>query len=97
MAESHQNAPDLVAQAARFRATVIIDTDVPYAEDRWEGQTVDLGDLQVRIGTSIPRCAVMDLDPLTGDRSAPVLKTLAGYRPRNAAGEPLFGVYAEVV
>lgn len=97
MAESDPAAPDLVAQAARFRATVIIDTDEPYVEETWAGQTVNLGDLTVRIGTPIPRCAVMDLDPLTGDRNAPVLKTLAGYRPRNDAGEPLFGVYAEVV
>ncbi|MGC2942028.1 MULTISPECIES: MOSC domain-containing protein [unclassified Brevibacterium] len=97
MAESDPAAPDLVAQAARFRATVVIDTDEPYAEETWAGQMINLGDRTVRIGAPIPRCAVMDLDPLTGDRNASVLKSLAGYRPRNAAGEPLFGVYAEVV
>lgn len=97
MAESRSDSPDLVAQAARFRATFVIDTDEPYAEDTWEGQTVSLGDVSVRIGTPIPRCAVMDLDPLTGERNSPVLKTLAGYRPRNDANEPLFGVYADVV
>ncbi|WP_228282519.1 MOSC domain-containing protein [Brevibacterium atlanticum] len=97
MAQSHPDSPDLVAQAARFRATFVIDTDEPYVEEEWAGQTVSLGDVSVRIGTPIPRCAVMDLDPLTGERNAPVLKTLAGYRPRNATGEPLFGVYADVL
>ncbi|WP_210603697.1 MOSC domain-containing protein [Brevibacterium oceani] len=97
MAQSHPGSPDLAAEAARFRATVVIDTDEPYVEETWEGVTVNLGDLRVRIGTPIPRCAVMDLDPLTGERNAPVLKTLAGYRPRNHAGEPLFGVYADVL
>lgn len=97
VADSRQDSLDLVAQAARFRATFVVDTDEPFVEDTWKGQTVHLGDLSVRIGTAIPRCAVMDLDPLTGERNAPVLKTLAGYRPRNDSGEPLFGVYADVV
>lgn len=94
--------PELTAEAARFRATFVIDTDVSFAEETWQGREISLGEpglgeIRVRIGAPIPRCAVVDLDPVTGERNAPVLRTLAGYRPTNAAGEPVFGVYAEIV
>lgn len=99
--------PDLLAEAARFRATVVVDTDQPYVEETWQGQEKILTGsgfansgvttLLVRIGAPIPRCAVMDLHPVTGERGPRLLKTLAGYRPKNEAGEPLFGVNAEVV
>ena len=97
MADTRQVATDLTRQAARFRATVVLDTADPYAEEAWAGRVLRLGGLRVRIGSPIPRCAVMDLDPITGERNAPVLKTLAGFRPANSAGEPVFGVYAEVI
>lgn len=89
--------PWLIDEAARFRATFVIDTDVAFAEETWQGREISLGEIRVRIGAPIPRCAVMDLDPVTGERNARVLRTLAGCRPTNAAGEPVFGVYAEIV
>lgn len=97
LAAERHDAPDLIAEAARFRATAVLDTDEPYAEEAWEGEEVDLGSLRVRIGMPIPRCAVMDLDPITGERNALLLKTLADFRPKNSAGEPIFGVYAEII
>lgn len=54
-------------------------------------------ELRVRIGAPVPRCAVIDLDPATGERNARLLATLAATRATNRAGEPFFGVYAEVV
>lgn len=54
-------------------------------------------ELRVRIGAPVPRCAVIDLDPATGERNARLLATLAATRVTNRAGEPFFGVYAEVV
>ena len=89
--------PHLLDEAARFRTTCLIETDVPYIEETWAGRTMALGDRWVRIGAPIPRCAVMDLDPVTGERNARLLKALAGYRPKNEAGEPVFGVYARIV
>lgn len=89
--------PGLVDQAARFRATALIDTDEPYSEETWQGREMTLGDRRIVIGAPIPRCAVMDLDPVTGERNGRLLKTLAGYRPMNDAGEPVFGVYARIV
>ena len=84
-------------EPARFRATVVVDVEAPsHVEDSWSGRELQLGDARVRVGEGIPRCAVVDLDPVTGARNAPVLRTLTGYRPRAATGEPCFGVYAEV-
>ena len=92
----------LLSEAARFRATIVLDTDEPFIEETWQGREMTvsgtrLDGLRVRIGQPIPRCAVIDLDPVSGARGSRLLKTLAALRPCNAAGEPYFGVYAEVI
>lgn len=89
--------PALTGQAARFRSTIVVETAEPYAEEGWTGEVLDLGGVSLRIGLPIPRCAVIDLHPETGARDVRLLKTLTGYRPRNRAGEPVFGMFAEVV
>jgi uncharacterized protein YcbX len=89
--------PGLVAEASRFRATFVVETEVPYVEETWTGREVVADGVWLRIGAPVPRCAVVDLDPDTGRRGSGVLKALAAYRPGNGAGEPYFGVYAEVV
>jgi len=88
--------------AHRFRASVVVDqndaaADASDAEDRWAGRLLTLGEAVVRVGEPVPRCAVVDLSPASGIRDLPVLRELAGYRPRASTGEPVFGVYAEVV
>ena len=83
---------------ARFRATFVLQTDEPaYAEDAWGGRELALGTAVVRVGAPIGRCAVIDVDPATGQRNGRLLRSLAAYRRRNEAGEPCFGVYAEVI
>lgn len=83
---------------ARFRATLVVDTGAePYAEETWSGRDLAVGEAVVRVTTGIPRCAVIDIDPITGERNGRLLRSLASYRPLNDAGEPCFGVYAEVV
>ena len=93
---------ELLDEAARFRATLVLDTDEPFIEETWRGRDVmlnvpDVGALRVRIGEPIARCAILDLDPITGERGSNLLKTLVASRPRNEAGEPYFGVNAEVI
>jgi uncharacterized protein YcbX len=83
--------------AARFRPNLVVDADEPYAEDTWLGREVRVGGATLRIGVPIPRCAVIDSDPETGERDVRLLKTLASHRPLNRAGEPAFGVFAEVI
>jgi len=84
-------------QGARFRPTFVVDTtgERPHLEDGWVGRAIALGSAVVRVRGVIPRCAVVDLDPVSGLRDVPVLATLAGYR--RVQGEVLFGVDADVV
>lgn len=84
-------------EAARFRATLVVETDEPYVEDTWLGAEVTAGETGLRIGGPIPRCAVIDHDPSTGVKDVRLLKLLVRERPVNKAGEPMFGVYADVV
>ncbi|MFJ9389546.1 MOSC domain-containing protein [Nocardioides sp. NPDC101246] len=90
-------AGDEPVDAARFRPTLVVETDEPYVEESWLGREVRVGGATLRIGVPIPRCAVIDVHPETGERDVRLLKTLASHRPLNRAGEPAFGVFAEVV
>lgn len=82
---------------ARFRPNLVVETDEPYVEDTWLGREIRVGGATLRIGVPIPRCAVIDAHPETGERDVRLLKTLAAHRPLNRAGEPAFGVFAEVI
>lgn len=86
----------LAVAAERFRSTFLVDTAdyAPHVEDTWVGREVALGEAVVRVRGTVPRCAVVDLEPATGARDTPVLKALAGYRL--SGGEVHFGVDAEV-
>ncbi len=82
--------------AARFRATFELSGDlVPHVEDTWIGRTLTIGDAQVRVRQAVPRCAVIDLDPSTGERDGGLMKALARYR--QVGNDVFFGVDAEVV
>lgn len=86
-------------EAERFRATFVLD-DVdhqpldPHVEDAWAGRELRLGEARVRVRGPLARCAVVDLDPLSGLRDVPVLEALARYRRGDR--EIYFGVDAEV-
>jgi uncharacterized protein len=82
--------------SAQLRATFTVQTDgePPHVEDSWVGRRLRVGAAEVEVRSSLPRCAVVDLDPATGRRHAPVLRTLAGYR--RVSGEVVFGVDAVV-
>ena len=89
--------PALAAETARFRASMVLDTgDEPYAEEAWASREVRVGAAVLRVNAPIPRCAVIDLDPATGERGSGLLKALAR-RGVDEHGDPLFGVDAHVV
>jgi uncharacterized protein YcbX len=81
---------------ARFRATFTVDTDglAAHVEDSWVGRRLRIGEAEVEVRSVIARCAVVDLDPGTGERRGDVLGALAGYR--RAGGDITFGVDAVV-
>src|SRR5699024_7399095 len=54
--------PELIAEGARFRATFVIDTDIPFAEEAWQGREIilgatGLGEIGVRGGALVPSAA----------------------------------------
>jgi len=82
---------------AQFRATFTLDTDgqPAHVEDSWVGRVLRVGAAEIEVRAAIPRCAVVDRDPVTGAGRADVLKALGGYR--RAGAEVVFGVDAVVV
>jgi uncharacterized protein len=80
----------------RFRSTFLVDTgdSTPHCEDSWIGRELRVGEATVRVRGRVPRCAVVDLDPLSGQSDVAVLRELAGYRL--SQGEINFGVDAVV-
>lgn len=84
-------------QPERFRSTLVIETEQPWVEDTWVGQELLVGDAVIRVHAPIGRCGVPNQHPLSGAADTPILKALAGFRPRSAAGEPFLAVDADVV
>lgn len=73
---------------ARFRATLQLDGDDPAP-----GSVITVGDeVVLAVRRRVPRCAVVDLHPTTGERDLRLLKQLPVER-----GEPVFGVEADVL
>lgn len=62
----------------RFRPNLVVEGVPAHAEDGW--QRIRIGGLGIRIVKPCARCAITTLDPLTGERGAEPLRTLAGYR-----------------
>lgn len=63
----------------RFRATMVIDTgDAPaFVEDEWVGARLRIGAATVRMAGLLPRCAVVNRRPDSGDADVEVLKALS--------------------
>lgn len=100
--ESLTDDAALVADAERWRASVVVDTGDagPFVEDGWVGRRLQVGDVGLRVTGGVARCAVVRLRPREGTRDAwDPLALLA--RDRIPAGAPrpevVFGVEAEVV
>lgn len=74
----------------RFRPNLVVGGDdlEPFAEDGW--QRVRVGDVEMRVSEACDRCAVVNLDPVTGARGHEPLRTLAAHRRRD--GKVWFGV-----
>lgn len=80
----------------RFRSTFLVDAgdSTSHVEDCWVGRELRIGEATVRVRGVVPRCAVIDLNPVTGQQDASVLRELTGYRL--SRGEISFGVDAVV-
>lgn len=90
---------------ARFRAGFVIDHAEEHAEDAWDGRTLTIGNVVLRVRTAVPRCAITGFNPATGERDQDVMRSLIRYRnkvslPDNMLPDyatPGFATYAEVL
>jgi len=84
----------------RFRMLIGFSGQPAHAEDRWRGQTLEVGEALLRVGGPVPRCAATTRDPDRGARDLPAVRMIRSYRgvQANEFGRGVnFGVYADVL
>ena len=75
-----------------------------HIEDTWKDRIITIGEVQLRVGGPVARCAAITRHPEQGKRDAPLVRAIRDYRGmaetvfRDMAhpGVP-FGVYANVI
>ncbi|WP_430647381.1 MOSC domain-containing protein [Agromyces sp. GXS1127] len=67
----------------RFRPNVVVDGDVPFAEDSW--RNVRIGGVRFRFGEVCDRCVMTTIDPDTLARGKEPVRTLATHRKWDGA------------
>ena len=72
----------------RFRPNVVVDGDVPFAEEGWSH--VELGGVTFRVASHCDRCVMTTIDPDTLIRGKEPIRALAKHRRRD--GKTWFGV-----
>jgi len=77
----------------RFRPNILVECadDSPFPEDAWVGKVLRFGSVRMRIDKRDGRCVVITIDPLTGERSPSILRTVAKER------QGCLGVYGTTV
>lgn len=74
----------------RFRPNIVVDHDVPFAEDNWTA--LETGSHHFRLPKPCARCIMITQDPDTGKRNPGVMGELAHYR--RVGNKVLFGMNA---
>jgi uncharacterized protein YcbX len=73
----------------RFRPNIVVDgSQEPWAEDGWK--RIRVGTQEFEMLSPCQRCAMIGIDPDTGERDPEPLRTMAAFRFRE---QPLRGVY----
>jgi len=77
----------------RFRPNVVIEAvnEATWPEDAWVGRTLRIGGLRMRVDQRDQRCVMVNVDPVTTERDATILRTIA--REHDAC----LGVYGSTV
>ncbi len=76
--------------ARRYRPNLVVEHDVPFAEDAWTELTC--GAVTLSLVKPCARCTVLDVDPDTGKKDGAVLAGLA--KTRSVANKVLLGMNA---
>jgi uncharacterized protein len=77
----------------RFRPNLLVEalSDEPFPEDAWVGSVVRVGELRMRIDKRDQRCVMVNIDPVTNERDASILRGIAKER------QSCLGVYGSTV
>jgi uncharacterized protein YcbX len=77
---------DQPVEMRRFRPNLVIDGDLPYAEDDW--RRIRVGEVEFEGVKNCSRCVFTTIDPDTGEKSPDMepLRTLSNYRRRPEGG-----------
>jgi len=79
----------------RFRPNFLLRGCTPHQEDEWLGGVIQIGPaLRLHVMARDPRCAIITLDPTTGQRTIDTLRLIMRYRPSPRTA--YFGVYGIV-
>ncbi len=65
------------ADPRRFRGNLLLEGPLPWVERNWVGKRLRIGEVEMSIDEPIERCAATEVDPDSGRRDLPVLKSLA--------------------
>jgi uncharacterized protein YcbX len=79
----------IALEASRFRPNLLVESDA--GEEEWVGATLRIGAMTMRVDKRDSRCVVINVDPVTAERDARVLRTVAQQHDNCA------GVYGAVV
>jgi len=82
-----QEACDRPVEMARFRPNLVVEGSEPFAEDSW--RRIRVGGLELRLVKPCTRCAMVNVDPATGQTSREPTRTLS--QMRRVGGRVLFG------
>ncbi len=80
-------------EVQRFRPNLLVDVDGEdaFKEDGWLGRVLRIGGFRMRVDQRDPRCVMVNVDPVSTERDARVLRTIARER------DNYVGVYGSTV
>jgi uncharacterized protein len=92
---SSQAGETVPFDSRRFRPNFLLGGCTPHQEDEWLGAVIQIGpEVRLRVMARDPRCAIITLDPTTGQRTVDTLRLIMRYRPSPRTA--YFGVYGIV-
>ena len=95
--ERLQQGAGRTVDGRRFRMLFALSGCRPHEEDEWEGRLLRIGEVVVRAGGPVERCAMTTRDPDTGERDLDTLGLIKSYRGLSDRRTLDFGVYGEIV
>ncbi|KAM3928944.1 molybdenum cofactor sulfurase [Leptodactylus fuscus] len=73
----------------RFRANLVIDSQIPFQEEEWN--ELFIGCLHFKVSRKCTRCQIICIDQTTGEKKREIFQTLSSSR----AGKTTFGMYLQ--